>query len=146
RGTAPGLQESAFFRPGREAWGLGAHLALVRIDRETGTPTPEKLVLVDDCGVVINPMILNVQIHGGVAQGLGEAFREQMLFGDAGEVLTGSLMNYAVQHAGDMPQLTLGETVTPNPFIPLGVKGVGVAGCNGTPPAVANAVIDALAQ
>ena len=125
RGTEPGLQETAFFDPGREAWGFGAHLALVRIDRETGTPTLEKLVLVDDCGVVINPMILNGQIHGGVAQGLGEAFREQMLFGDAGEVLTGSLMNYAVPHADDMPQLTLGETVTPNPFNPLGVKGVG---------------------
>ena len=90
-------------------------------------------------------MILNGQIHDSVAQGLGEAFREQMLFGDAGEVLTGSLMNYAVPHAGDMPQLTLGETVTPNPFNPLGVKGVGEAGCNGTPPAVANAVMDALA-
>src|SRR5438093_1440767 len=102
RGTEPGPQETAFFDPGREAWGFGAHLALVRIDRETGTPTLEKLVLVDDCGVVINPMILNGQIHGGVAQGLGEAFREQMLFGDAGEVLTGSLMNYAVPRAGDM--------------------------------------------
>ena len=145
RGTEPGLQETAFFDPGREAWGFGAHLALVRIDRETGTPTLEKLVLVDDCGVVINPMILNGQIHGGVAQGLGEAFREQMLFGDAGEVLTGSLMNYTVPRAGDMPQLTLGETVTPNPFNPLGVKGVGEAGCNGAPPAVANAVMDALA-
>src|SRR5437870_4620940 len=145
RGTELGLQETAFFDPKREAWGFGAHLALVRIDRETGTPTLEKLVLVDDCGIVINPMILNGQIHGGVAQGLGEAFREQMLFGDDGEVLTGSLMNYAVPHADDMPQLTLGETVTPNPFNPLGVKGVGEAGCNGTPPAVANAVMDALA-
>src|SRR5207237_3150014 len=137
--------ETALFAQGPGAWGFGAHSALVRIDRETGTTTPEQHVLVDDCGVVINPMILNGQIHGGVAQGLGEAFREQMLFGDAGEVLTGSLMNYAVPRAGDMPQLTLGETVTPNPFNPLGVKGVGEAGCNGTPPAVANAVMDALA-
>src|SRR5499427_2388476 len=144
-GTDLGLQETVFFDPKREAWGFGAHLALVRIDRETGMPTLEKLVLVDDCGVVINPMILNGQIHGGVAQGLGEALREQMLFGDNGEVLTGSLMNYAVPRAGDMPQLTLGETVTPNPFNPLGVKGVGEAGCNGAPPAVANAVMDALA-
>jgi carbon-monoxide dehydrogenase large subunit len=145
RGMELGLQETAFFDPRREAWGFGAHLALVRIDRETGTPALEKLILVDDCGVVINPMILNGQIHGGVAQGLGEALREQMLFGENGEVLTGSLMNYAVPRAGDMPQLTLGETVTPNPFNPLGVKGVGEAGCNGAPPAVANAVMDALA-
>src|SRR3989442_15995799 len=112
RGTELGLQETVFFDPKREAWGFGAHLALVRIDRETGTPTLEKLVLVDDCGVVINPMILNGQIHGGVAQGLGEAFREQMLFGDAGEVLTGSVMNYAGRRAGDTPQLILGETGT----------------------------------
>jgi len=144
-GMEPGLQETAFFDPRREAWGFGAHVAFVRIDRETGKPTIEKLVLVDDCGVVINPMILNGQIHGGVAQGLGEALREQMLFGEQGQVLTGTLMNYAVMRAGDMPPITLGETVTPNPFNPLGVKGVGEAGTNGAPPAVANAVMDALA-
>lgn len=145
-GLEPGLQETVFFNPRREAWGFGAHVVLVRIDRETGQATIEKLVLVDDCGVVINPMIVHGQVHGGVAQGLGEAFLEQMLYGDEGEGLTGSLMNYAVPRAGDMPQLTLGETVTPNPFSPLGVKGVGEAGCNGAPPAVANAVMDALAS
>jgi len=144
-GIEPGLQETVFFDPGREAWSFGAHLALVRIDLETGTPTIEKLVLVDDCGVVINPMIVEGQVHGGVAQGLGEAFREQMLYGDEGQVLTGSLMNYAVPRASNMPPLILGETVTPNPFNPLGVKGVGEAGTNGAPPAVANAVMDALA-
>ena len=144
-GIEPGLQETVFFDPKREAWGFGAHVAVVRIDRETGEPTIEKLVLVDDCGVVINPMIVEGQIHGGVAQGLGEAFREQMIFGDDGEVLTGSLMNYAVPRAADMPPLILGETVTPNPFNPLGVKGVGECGTNGAPPAVANAVMDALA-
>jgi aerobic carbon-monoxide dehydrogenase large subunit len=144
-GMEPGLQETAFFDPGREAWGFGAHVALVRIDRETGQPTVEKLVLVDDCGVIINPMIVEAQIHGGVAQGLAEAFREQMLYGEEGEVLTGSLTGYAVPHASDMPPLTLGETVTPNPFHPLGIKGVGEAGTNGSPAAVANAVLDALA-
>ncbi len=140
----PGLQETAFFDPRREAWGFGAHVALVRIDRETGTPTLAKLVLVDDCGVIINPMIVEGQIHGGVAQGLGEVFREHMLYDDDGQPLTGSLMDYAVPRASDMPPLVLGETVTPNPFHPLGVKGVGEAGCNGAPPAVANAVMDAL--
>ncbi len=145
REMEPGLHETAFFDPRREAWGFGAHVALVKIDRETGALTVEKLILVDDCGVVINPMILAGQIHGGVAQGLGEALCEQMLFGDDGEVLTGSLLNYAVPRASNMPELTLGETVTPNPFNPLGVKGVGEAGCNGAPPAVANAVMDALA-
>ena len=144
-GLEPGLQETVFFDPGREAWGFGAHVALVRIDRETGKPTLEKLVLVDDCGVVLNPMIVEGQVHGGVAQGLGEAFREQMLYGDDGQPLTASLLDYAVPRASDMPPLILGETVTPNPFHPLGVKGVGEAGCNGAPPAVANAVMDALA-
>jgi carbon-monoxide dehydrogenase large subunit len=90
-------------------------------------------------------MIVEAQVHGGTAQGLGEALREEMIFGDDGQVRTGTLMNYAVMRAADMPQLTLGETVTPNPFSPLGVKGVGEAGTNGTPPAVANAVMDALA-
>jgi carbon-monoxide dehydrogenase large subunit len=80
-----------------------------------------------------------------VAQGLGEAFREHMLYGDDGQPLTASLLDYAVPRASDMPPLILGETVTPNPFNPLGVKGVGEAGCNGAPPAVANAVMDALA-
>jgi carbon-monoxide dehydrogenase large subunit len=144
-GLEPGLQETVFFDPGREAWGFGAHVALVRIDRETGEPRLEKLVLVDDCGVVLNPMIVEGQVHGGVAQGLGEAFREQMLYGDDGQPLTASLLDYAVPRASDMPPLLLGETVTPNPFHPLGVKGVGEAGCNGAPPAVANAVMDALA-
>jgi carbon-monoxide dehydrogenase large subunit len=144
-GLEPGLQETVFFDPGREAWGFGAHVALVRIDRDTGQPRLEKLVLVDDCGVVLNPMIVEGQIHGGVAQGLGEAFREQMLYGDDGQPLTASLLDYAVPRASDMPPLILGETVTPNPFHPLGVKGVGEAGCNGAPPAVANAVMDALA-
>src|SRR5216110_1485050 len=144
-GMEPGLQETAFFDPRREAWAFGAHAALVRIDRETGKPTIEKLVLVDDCGVIINPMIVEGQVHGGVAQGLGEALREQMLFGENGEVLTGTLMNYAVMRAADMPPLILGETVTPNPFNPLGVKGVGEAGTNGAPSAVANAFMDALA-
>jgi aerobic carbon-monoxide dehydrogenase large subunit len=144
-GMEPGLQETVFFDPRREAWGFGAHVALVRIDRETGKPTVETLVLVDDCGVIINPMIVEGQVHGGVAQGLGEALCEQMLFGEDGQTLTGTLTNYAVMHAGDMPRLILGETVTPNPFNPLGVKGVGEAGTNGAPPAIANAVMDALA-
>jgi carbon-monoxide dehydrogenase large subunit len=145
KGMDPGLQETVFFDPKREAWGFGAHVALVKIDRDTGETKIEKLVLVDDCGVIINPMIVEGQIHGGVAQGLGEAFLEHMQYGEDGEVLTGTLVNYAVPHATSMPTLTLGETVTPNPFNPMGVKGVGEAGTNGAPPCIANAVMDALA-
>jgi len=141
----PGLQETAFFDPKREAWGFGAHVASIRIDRDTGIPTIEKLVLVDDCGVIVNPMVVEGQIHGGVAQGLGEVMREHMLFDEGGQVLTGTLMDYAVPRASDMPDMILAETVTPNPFNPLGVKGVGEAGTNGAPAAVANAMMDALA-
>jgi carbon-monoxide dehydrogenase large subunit len=143
-GMEVGLQETCFFDPKREAWGFGTHIAVVSIDRDTGKFTIEKLIMVDDCGVVINPMIVEGQIHGGVAQGLGEATREQMLYGEDGQVQTGTFMNYAVMRAGDMPPMVLGETVTPNPFNPLGVKGVGECGTNGAPPAVANALMDAL--
>jgi carbon-monoxide dehydrogenase large subunit len=144
KGMEIGLQETAFFDPKREAWGFGTHIAIISIDRDTGKFTIEKLIMVDDCGVVINPMIVEGQIHGGVAQGLGEATREQMLYGDDGQVQSGSFMNYAVMRAGDMPPMILGETVTPNPFNPLGVKGVGECGTNGAPPSVANALMDAL--
>ena len=139
-----GLQESATFDPRRESWGFGSHVAMVSIDANTGELKIEKLVLVDDCGVLINPMIVEGQIHGGVAQGLGEALREHMQFDEDGQVLTGSLMDYAILRAADMPEFIMGETVTPNPFNPLGVKGVGEAGTNGAPPAIANAVMDAL--
>ena len=145
KGMEIGLQETAFFDPKREAWGFGTHIAMVNVDRDTGKFTLEKLVMVDDCGVVINPMIVEGQIHGGVAQGLGEAMREQMVYSDDGQVQTGTFMNYAIMRAGDMPPMTLGETITPNPFNPLGVKGVGECGTNGAPPSVANALMDALA-
>jgi carbon-monoxide dehydrogenase large subunit len=93
------LPETVFFGPRREAWGFGAHVALGRIDRDTGQPRLEKLVLVDDCGMVLNPMIVEGQVHGGVAQGLGEAFYEQMRYGADGQLLTASLMDYAVPHS-----------------------------------------------
>jgi carbon-monoxide dehydrogenase large subunit len=144
-GMERGLQETAFFDPRREAWGFGCHVAAVSIDRDTGIPTIEKLVLVDDSGVLVNPLIVEGQIHGGLAQGLGEALCEQMVFEEDGQALSATLMDYAVPHAATMPPTILSETCTPNPFNPLGVKGVGEAGCNGAPPAVANAVMDALA-
>jgi carbon-monoxide dehydrogenase large subunit len=140
-----GLQETSFFDPGREAWPFGCHMAMVSIDRQTGRLNIEKLVMVDDSGVIVNPMIVEGQIQGGLAQGLGEVLSEQMIFGEDGTALTASLMDYAPVRATDMPTPVLGETVTPNPFNPLGVKGVGEAGTNGSPAALANAVMDALA-
>ncbi len=120
KGMEIGLQETAFLIPSAKPGASAPTSRLVSIDRDTGKLTIEKLVLVDDCGVVINPMIVEGQIHGGVAQGLGEAQCEQMLYGDDGQVQTGTFMNYAIMRAADMPPMILGETITPNPFNPLG--------------------------
>ena len=143
-GMELGLQETAFFDPKREAWGFGAHLALVRIDRETGIPTLQKLVLVDDCGVVINPMILNGQIHGGVVQGIGQALYEHTVYDDQGQLLTGSFMDYAMPHSYNTPSIDAVYHPVPATTNPLGVKGCGEAGCAGALTSVMNAVVDAL--
>ena len=143
-GMEPGLQEIAFFDGKKEAWGFGAYVVKVRIDKETGVATLETVVAVDDCGVVVNPLIVEGQIHGGLAQGIAEALREHMIFDESGQILVGSLLDYAVPRAGDMPHVMLGETVTPSPLNQLGAKGVGEAATIGIAPAIANAVIDAL--
>jgi carbon-monoxide dehydrogenase large subunit len=117
---------------------------VVSIARETGHVKLERLVLVDDCGIVINPLLVDGQLAGGAAQGIGEALREAVLYADDGQLITGSLLDYAVPRAEDVPMLILDRTVTPSPRNPLGAKGVGEAGTVGTPAAVANAVVDAL--
>jgi carbon-monoxide dehydrogenase large subunit len=140
-GEEPGLEATSYFdTKGQSAWGFGAHLAMVSISRETGQVTIEKLVAVDDCGTVLNPLIVEGQVIGG----MGQVLLEQVVFDDNGQTLTGSLMDYAVPRAIHMPHLVMDHTHTPSPTNPLGVKGVGEAGTNGDPPAVANAVIDAL--
>jgi carbon-monoxide dehydrogenase large subunit len=144
----PGLEGTAFFTPESECYGFGAHVACVEIDRDTGQVQLQRLVLVDDCGNVLNPLLVEGQVLGGVAQGLGQALFEQVVYTPDGQLQTGSLGDYAVPRAGDMPllsNLVLGHTVTPSPLNPLGVKGVGEAGTVGAPAAVANAVVDALA-
>jgi carbon-monoxide dehydrogenase large subunit len=138
------LEASELFDPNREMWPFGTHLAVVRIDRETGRVTVERIVAVDDCGNLVNPLIVEGQVHGGIAQAVGQAMGEQVVFDSAGQLMTGSLGDYAVPRAGDMPPMVLDHTVTPTPFNPLGAKGVGEAGTNGCPPAIANAVVDAL--
>jgi carbon-monoxide dehydrogenase large subunit len=143
----PGLEATAFFTPESECYGFGAHVAFVEIDRDTGQVQLRRLVLVDDCGSVLNPLLVEGQVLGGVAQGLGQALFEQVVYTPDGQLQTGSLGDYAVPRAGDMPSLSnllLGHTVTPSPLNPLGVKGVGEAGTVGAPAAVANAVVDAL--
>jgi carbon-monoxide dehydrogenase large subunit len=143
----PGLEATAFFSPEAEAYGFGAHIAVVEIDPDTGRVALRRLVCVDDCGNVLNPMLVEGQVIGGIGQGLGQALLEQVVYTPDGQLLTGSLGDYAVPRAVDLPMLAdlvLGHTVTPSPLNPLGVKGVGEAGTVGAPAAVANAVVDAL--
>jgi aerobic carbon-monoxide dehydrogenase large subunit len=145
-GVAPGLEETVFFLPKGEAVSFGAYLAVVSVDRETGRVRVERLAAVDDCGTVINPLLFEGQVHGSIAQGLGQALLEDLRYGEDGQLLTGSLLDYALPTAATMPPLELGRTVTPSPHNALGAKGVGEAGCIGGPPSVVNAVVDALAE
>jgi carbon-monoxide dehydrogenase large subunit len=141
----PGLEATSYFDTrGVSAWGSGTHLAVVSISRDTGQVTVEQVVAVDDCGTVLNPMIVEGQVVGGLAQALGQLLLEEVVFDQSGQTLTGTLMDYAAPRAEHMPPLIVDHTHTPSPTNPLGVKGVGEAGTNGLPPAVANAVIDAL--
>ena len=140
----PGLEATAFFQPPHEGFSFGAYVAAVRVERETGRVEVVRLVAVDDCGRVLNPLIVEGQVHGALAQGLGQALLERVAYADDGALLTGSLLDYAVPRASDLPAWVTGHTVTPSPLNPLGVKGVGEAGTIGVPPAVVNAVLDAL--
>ncbi len=144
-GVEPGLDATELFNvKAEEAYSNGTHVAAVSIDRETGRAKIESLVAFDDGGVLINPLLVEGQVQGGLAQGIGQVFHEQMVYDDDGTVLTGSLGDYSVPHAEDVPTFVLGETQTPTPLNPLGAKGVGESGAVGLPPALANAVIDAL--
>jgi len=119
---------------------------MLEIDRETGEPTLLKFVGVDDAGNLINPLIVEGQIHGGLAQGIGQAMIEEVVYGDDGQLLTGSFMDYAVPRAIDFPRFELSATVTPTPVNPLGAKGVGEAGTLGSTPSVVAAAVDALSE
>jgi len=145
KGLEPGLEASAFFDPSNFVYPFGAHLAVVRVDTETGEVKLERYVAVDDCGRVINPMIVEGQIHGGVIQGIGQALWEGAAYDDGGQLVTGSMMDYAVPKADYFPNLELGMTETPTKVNPLGVKGIGETGTIASTPAVYNAVMDALA-
>jgi carbon-monoxide dehydrogenase large subunit len=114
------------------------------IDGETGQVKVRRYVAVDDCGNILNPLIVDGQIHGGVAQGLGQALWEQAVYDDDGQLITGELMDYALPRAHMMPWIESQHTCTPSPVNPLGVKGVGEAGTIGCSPAVVNSVVDAL--
>jgi len=143
-GLEPGLSEEAFFEPPNNTYPFGCHISMLEIDRETGEPTLLKLVAVDDAGNLINPMIVEGQIHGGLAQGIGQAMIEEAVYSDDGQLLTGSFMDYAVPRAIDFPRFELYNTVTPTPVNPLGAKGVGEAGTLGSTPCIVAAAVDAL--
>jgi carbon-monoxide dehydrogenase large subunit len=144
-GDTPGLDATVFFQADGEMWSFGAVVAMVEIERETGQVSVEKLVWVDDAGTIINPLLTEGQLHGAFAQGYGQVFLEQIVYDADGQLLTGTLMDYAVARAADMPLPILDKTVTPSPRNPLGAKGVGEGGCIAVPPAIVNAVMDALA-
>jgi carbon-monoxide dehydrogenase large subunit len=117
----------------------------VEVDLDTGVVKILRYIAVDDCGLQINPMIVDGQIHGGVVQGLGEALQEIAVYDDEGQLLTGTMMDYAVPKASQMPTIETAHTITPSPVNPLGVKGCGEAGTIASAAAVVNAVCDALA-
>jgi carbon-monoxide dehydrogenase large subunit len=143
-GMEPGLQESSFFEPTNFTFPFGTHISVVEIDRDTGEIELKRMVAVDDCGTVINPMIVEGQIHGGLAQGIGQAIIEEAVYDDEGQLLTGTFMDYAMPRATHFPMFELDHTVTPTPVNPLGAKGIGEAGTIGSTPCIVNAVVDAL--
>jgi carbon-monoxide dehydrogenase large subunit len=142
----PGLDETAFYDPKNFTFPAGAHVVEVEVDPETGTVELVNVSCADDVGTVVNPMIVDGQMHGGLAQGIGQALLERAVYDDSGQLVTGSYMNYTMPRAADLPSFTLGTHVTECTHNPLGVKGVGEVGSIGVPPAVINAVVDALAH
>ena len=143
-GEEPGLDFSSFYDPANFTYPFGAHIAVVEVDKETGKVDLKRFIAVDDVGNVINPMIVDGQIHGGVVQGAGQALLEGASYDESGNLIQGTYMDYAMPRADDMPMIETDRTVTPCPHNPLGVKGAGEAGCIGATPAVANAVMDAI--
>jgi carbon-monoxide dehydrogenase large subunit len=143
-GMEGGLDETTFFNPPNFVWPFGAHIAVVEIDDETGRVQIQRYVAVDDCGTRLNPLIVDGQIHGGIAQGIGQALFEDGVYGEDGQLKTGTLVDYLIPTAPDLPMFETESLVTPSPTNPLGVKGIGEAGTIASSVAVINAVVDAL--
>ncbi len=140
------LEARTRYKPKGDTYPFGTHVCLVEIDRETGRVKILRYLSVDDCGRVINPLIVEGQVHGGSAQGIGQALFEEAVYDESGNLLTGNLLEYALPRADALPAFETHRTETPSPLNPLGVKGIGEAATIGSTPAVANAVIDALAH
>jgi len=144
-GMEPGLEATRFFEAPGEVWSSGAFVVAVRVERETGVIVPERIVWVDDAGTIVNPLLADGQLEGSLAQAWGQIVMEAIQFDRDGHLLTGTLMDYAIPRADDVPVAEILHHNTPSPFNPLGAKGLGEAGTIGLPPAVVNAVVDALA-
>jgi carbon-monoxide dehydrogenase large subunit len=145
-GMEGGLEDTTFYDPPNCTFPFGTHICTVEIDPDTGQAKILRYVAVDDVGPVINPMIVEGQLHGGIAQGIGQALYEGAEYGDDGQLLTGSMMDYCVPRADGLPAFELARTVTPSPVSAFGAKGAGEAGTIASTPAVVNAVVDALAH
>ena len=143
-GMDPGFEESQFYDPPNFVYPFGTHIAIVEVDPVTGNIDLQRYIAVDDCGPQINPEIVAGQIHGGVVQGIAQALCEGVIYDDSGQLLTGTMMDYCMPKADMFPNFELGETVTPSPHHPVGVKGVGETGTIASTPTVYNAVLDAL--
>ncbi|MGZ7094640.1 MAG: xanthine dehydrogenase family protein molybdopterin-binding subunit, partial [Candidatus Angelobacter sp.] len=141
----PGLSATAFYEPKNFTFPFGTHIAVVDIDPETGEIHFQRYIAVDDCGRQINPMLVAGQVHGGIVQSMGQALFEEIVYDETGQLITGTLMDYALPKAVMIPHLELDSTVTPSPVNPLGAKGVGEAGTIGATPAIVAAIVDALA-
>ena len=139
-----GLEGEAFYDPANLAYAFGSHVAVVEVDPATGELEFHAYVAVDDCGVQINPKLVEGQLHGGIAQGIGQAMYEHAVYDDTGTLVTGSFQDYAMPKAMHLPEIEVGDTVTPCPHTPTGAKGVGESGTMGAPPAVVNAAVDAV--
>lgn len=145
-GMEPGLESTTFYDPANFTFPFGTHICIAEVDKETGSVKILRYVAVDDCGRQINPLIVEGQVHGGIAQGIAQALYEYAVYNEEGTLLTSSLTEYAVPTAMEIPEIITDSTVTPSPHNPLGVKGVGETGTIAATPAVVNAVVDALSH
>ena len=143
-GMEPGLDATTFFEPSNFTYPFGAHVCVVEVDPSTGDVKLLRYVAVDDCGNVINPLLVDGQVHGGIVHSIGQALLEEVVYDEQGQLLTGELTDYAIPRAADLSRMETDRTVTPTDVNPMGVKGVGEAGTIGATPALANAVVDAL--
>ena len=141
-----GLEATVYWEPAGQTYAYSANVATVLVNNDTGEVKLTGFVTVDDCGTVVNPMVVHGQVHGGLAQGIGAALFEQAVFDDDGQILTGSFMDYAMPSAHQLPEFTVDGRETPSPLNPLGAKGIGESPTIAAPPAIANAVVDALAH